>query len=74
MATLFPDSSLKKAEEEIAHYEDKENSVSSSQKKGQYDPYERLDKSSHESKSGQQAWKTIGSYGNGKKGKVKSSN
>ena len=72
MATLFPDSSVKKAEEDVTHYEEK---GSSSHKKGQYHPYERSVKFSHDSsRSGQLAWKTIGSSGHGKKCKDKSNN
>ena len=68
MAIPFPDSSLKKAEEDIAQYENKGHASSSSHKKDSYHPYDRSDKSS------QPAWKTIGSRGHGKKHKGKSSN
>ena len=43
IATLFPDSIIKKAEEEIAHFESKGQS-SMSRGKGRYHPYERPDK------------------------------
>ena len=45
IATLFPDHLIKKAEEEIVHFESKGQS-SSSKSKGRYHPYERLDRKS----------------------------
>ena len=74
MTTLFPDSSLKKAKENIAQHEDRGHSSSSSHKKGRYRSYERQKISHDNSKSDQPAWKTIGSCGYGKKHKGKSSN
>ena len=71
--SLFPDSIIKRAEEEIAHFEAK--GQSSSRGKGWYHPYEctekRSDKKS-DSKSDRPAWKNIGK-GNYKKSKGKSS-
>ena len=71
--TLFPDSVIKRAEEEIAHFEAK--GQSSSRGKGRHHPYEhtekRLDKSS-DSKSDRLTGKNIGN-GSYKKPKGKSS-
>ena len=55
--TLFPDSVIKRAEEEIAHYEKKEQASSSC--KGQYHPYECQNKRS-DNRSEKPAWKNIG--------------
>ena len=61
--TLFPDSLIKKAEEEIVQYESKGQS-SSSKGKGRYHPYERPerkgDKKSSSFKSYKPSWKNIG--------------
>ena len=61
--TLFPDSLIKKAEEEIVQYESKGQS-SSSKGKGRYHPYERPerkgDKKSSSFKSDKPSWKNIG--------------
>ena len=73
MATLFPDSVLKKAKEDIASYERKGHS-NSSHKNSHYHPYERPKKSHNNSKSDKPAWKTIGSRSHGRKHKGKSSN
>ena len=53
ISTLFPDSGIKRAEEDIA---------GASQSKGRYHPYERQDKRSvnRDSRSDKPAWKTIG--------------
>ena len=59
--TLFPDSIIKQAEEEIAHFEAK--GQSSSRGKGRYHPYERTEKrfdKRSNSKSDRPAWKNIG--------------
>ena len=45
ISTIFPDSVIKRAEEEIAHFESKGHS-SGSQGKGRYHPHERADKRS----------------------------
>ena len=66
--TLFPDSVIKRAEEEIAHFEAK--GQSSSKGKGRYHPYERTEKRS-DSKNDRPAWKNI-SKGSYKKSKGKS--
>ena len=73
--TLFPDVAIKKAEEDIAHFESK-NQSGSSRKKGRYHPYERSDKRSDnrlDSRSERPAWKTIGKR-QFKKGKGRSAN
>ena len=64
IATLFPDSVIKKAEEEIA-YDDTKGQSSSSYTcgKGRYHPYERVDKKSEgrsDRKQERPAWKSIG--------------
>ena len=61
IATLFPDSTIKRAEEDIAQFEAKGYS-GSTHNKGRYHPYERQDKRSvtKDSRSDKPAWKTIG--------------
>ena len=62
IATLFPDSLIKRAEEEIAHFESKGH-MSSTRGKGRYHPYERLEKKTDRKssfKSDKPAWKNIG--------------
>ena len=62
-ATLFPDSVLKKAEEEIAYYDSKGQSAAVAKGKGRYHPYERPEKKSEgrsDSRPDRQAWKNIG--------------
>ena len=71
--TLFPDSVIKWAEEEIANCESM--GQSSSHSKGRYHPYERTEKRSDkrsDSESDRPAWKNIGK-GHYKKPKSKSS-
>ena len=58
--TLFPDSVIKQAEEDIANY-DKGRSGSMYQK-GQYYPYERSDKKSDNRKQDRRAWNNISSH------------
>ena len=62
LPTLFPDSILEKAEDDISKFEDKGHSHASSSghKDSCYHPYKRSDRSSDESKSGKPAWKNIG--------------
>ena len=61
ISTLFPDSVIKRAEEDIAQLESKGH-VGGSHNKGRYHPYERQDKRSvnRDSRSEKPAWKTIG--------------
>ena len=62
IATLFPDHLIKKAEEEIVHFESKGQS-SSKKSKGRYHPYERPDRKAHRKSSFKQdkpSWKNIG--------------
>ena len=61
ISTLFPDSAIRKAEEDIAQFEAQAH-TSSGHSKGRYHPYERQDKRSanRESRSDKPAWKTIG--------------
>ena len=62
IATLFPDSVIKRAEEEIAHFESKCQS-SSTRGKGRYHPYERPERKTDRKssfKSDKPAWKNIG--------------
>ena len=58
--TLFPDSVIKRAEKEIAHYENK-GQASSSRGKGRYRPYERQHKrlDNRSNRSEKPAWKNI---------------
>ena len=76
-ATLFPDTVIKRAEEEIAHYDSKGQpaSSSSSHGKGRYHPYETSDKRSEgwsDTRMDSPAWKNIGMK-HFRKGKGKSS-
>ena len=60
--TLFPDSVIKRAEEEISHFESRGQS-SSSRSNARFPPYERPDKKSdwHQDKKGDKpAWKSTG--------------
>ena len=61
IATLFPESVVKRAEEDIAQFESKGHSTSS-HNKGRYHPYEWQDRKSSykDSRSDKPAWKTIG--------------
>ena len=62
ISTLFPDSVIKRAEEEFAHFESKGH-TSGSRGKGRYHPYERPDKRSNRKSSykpDKPAWKNIG--------------
>ena len=64
ISTLFPDAAIKRAEEEIAHYDNKGQSTSSSSRhKSRFHPYERTDKRAEgrsEAKQERPAWKNIG--------------
>ena len=60
--TLFPDAVIKRAEEEISHYESKGHS-GTSRGKARFHPYERPDKKSDrrpDKKGEKPAWKSIG--------------
>ena len=59
--TLFPDATIKRAEEDIAQFESKGH-TGQQHSKGRYHPYERPDKrhSGKDTKSEKPAWKTIG--------------
>ena len=61
LPTLFPDSAIRRAEEDIAQFEAKGHS-GSAHSKDQYHPYERQDKRSpnRDSRSDKPAWETIG--------------
>ena len=63
ISTLFPDAVIKRAEEEIACYDNKGKSTSSSSRhKGRFHPYERSDKRAEgrsEAKQERPAWKNI---------------
>ena len=59
MPTLFPDAAIKKAEEDIAHFEAKSKNPSSSSNKGRYHPYEHSDHRA-ETRPDKPAWKTMG--------------
>ena len=61
LATLFPDSVLRKAEEDISSYESKGQS-GSSYRKGLYHPYECSEKRSDNKRSDQPAWKNISTH------------
>ena len=63
IATLFPESAIKRAEEEIAHYDSKSQpAASSSRSKARFHPYARHDRKQEgrsESKQERPAWKNI---------------
>ena len=75
--TLFPDAIIKKAEEEISHYDNRGQSASFGRNKLRYHPYERADTKKQESQSeGKQdrpAWKNIGRH-QFKRGRGRSAN
>ena len=71
IATLFSDTVLKQAEQDIANFESKGQVHSG--KKGRYHPYERQDKRPDYRKSDRPAWKNIGNRGQGKRGRGKAS-
>ena len=64
IGTLFPDSIIKRAEEEISHYDSKGQCAAYGRGKARYHPYERPDikkpESRSESKQERPAWKNIG--------------
>ena len=72
MATLFPDETLKQAEQDIANFESKSQPPSGS-KKGRFHPYERSDKRSDNRKQDRPAWKNLGYRGQSKRGRGKAS-
>ena len=67
--TLFPDSVIKQAEEDIASFD--RNRSGSVYKKGRYHPYERRDKKSDSKKPDRPAWKNISSHSQHRRGKAK---
>ena len=69
--TLFLDSALKQAEQDIANFESKGQTQSG--KKGRFHPYERQYKHSDFRKQDRSAWKNIGNKGQHKKSKAKAS-
>ena len=70
LATLFPDSVLKRVEED--NYDSK-GCLGSSYRKGWYHPYECSEKRSYNKRSNQPAWKNISTHNKGKRSKGKSS-
>ena len=68
IGTLFPDSVIKCAEEDIAHYES-EGQSTLSRSKGPYHLYEHSDRKSDE-RPDKPAWRSIGSKGQTRKGKI----
>ena len=75
--TLFPDAVIKRAEEEISHYDNKSQpSASYARGKNRFHPYERVDKKFEgrsEVRQDRPAWKNIGRR-QFKRGKGKSAN
>ena len=73
LPTLFPDSVLKKAEEDISKFEDKGRSHTQSdgQRDSRFHPYKRSDKQTQEQRCGKAAWKTLGCFSK-KKGSCQS--
>ena len=76
MASLFPDNVISKAEEEIAHHEDKHYTGGSHKKSDRYHPYNPSVKQTPKAgkKSGPPAWKTLSSHGQYRRGQGKASN
>ena len=72
MATLFPDETLKQAEQDIANFETKSQPPSGI-KKGRFHPYDRSDKRSDNRKQDRPAWKNLGYRGQSKRGRGKAS-
>ena len=72
MATLFPDETLKQAEQDIATFETKSQPPSGT-KKGRFHPYDRTDKRSDNRKQDRPAWKNLGYRGQSKRGRGKAS-
>ena len=60
--TLFPDSLLKKAEEDISKFEDRRHphASSASHKDSRYHPYKRSDRPAYDNKNSKPAWKILG--------------
>ena len=77
ISTLFPDTAIKRAEEEIALYDNKGQSASSSSRhKGRFHPYDRPEKRAEGQLDSRQecpAWKNIGKH-QFKRNQCKSSN
>ena len=69
--TLFPDTALKQAEQDIANFESKGQVQSG--KKGRFHPYEHHDKQADYRKADRPAWKNIGNRSQNKKSKGKAS-
>ena len=69
LPTLFPDSVIKQAEEDITSF-DKSRS-GSVYKKGRYHPYERPESKSDNRKQDRLAWKNISARGRDRRGKGK---
>ena len=71
ISTLYPDSALKQAEQDISNFENK--GPSQSRKKGRYHPYEHSEKRGDYKKPDRPAWKNIGNRGHNKRGRGKAS-
>ena len=69
LPTLFPDSVLKRAEEDIGRFEDKGRSQGQSgdRRDNRFYPYKQLDKQTQEQRSGKPAWKQLGRFNKQKK-------
>ena len=67
--TLFPDSVIKQAEEDISNFD--RNRSGSVYKKGRYHPCDRQDRKSDPKKQDRPAWKNISSHSQHRRGKSK---
>ena len=69
LPTLFPDSVLKKAEDDIGRFEDKGRShgQSGGRRDKRLHPYKWLDRETQEQRSGKPAWKQLGRFNNKKR-------
>ena len=69
---LFPDEIVKRAEEDIAQFENKCRPAQnpSSFRKDRFHPYQRSDKGARDQRSGKPALKNIGTYNHKRKGKA----
>ena len=69
---LFPDQTLKRAEKNMAQFENKGRpaQTSSNYRKDRFHPYQRSDKGVRDQRSSKPAWKNIGAYNQKRKGKA----
>ena len=66
LPTLFPDSVLKKAEDDIGRFEDKGRShgQAGGRRDNRFHPYKQSDRQTQDQRSGKPAWKQLGRFNN----------